>query len=103
MGTSVYESPRLQLLIVAPMRQAYRHTQVRFWPKGVGANLFAKAILWAINHLCMYSPLREQVRSYALRAEARIFVRFKTCVKRRALSACSLQLAAATLLASAKE
>ncbi|WP_236525794.1 hypothetical protein, partial [Pseudomonas syringae] len=44
-------SLQLAALIVALARQAYRHARVRFWPKGVGANLFAKAMWWVINQL----------------------------------------------------
>ncbi|AVB12685.1 hypothetical protein BKM09_015060 [Pseudomonas amygdali pv. morsprunorum] len=35
-----------------------------FWPKAVGANLFAKTVCQATHLRRMYRPFREQVRSH---------------------------------------
>ncbi|MBL3827698.1 hypothetical protein EGU81_01360 [Pseudomonas syringae pv. theae] len=39
-----------------------------FWPKAVGANLFAKTVFQAIHIREMYRPLRGQVRSHTSEA-----------------------------------
>ncbi|KPY74709.1 hypothetical protein ALO45_102232 [Pseudomonas syringae pv. syringae] len=46
------------------------HKPFFFWPKAVGANVFAKGPVYSPKIYRLNYRLREQVRSYALRAEA---------------------------------
>ncbi|KMY01311.1 hypothetical protein V476_09195 [Pseudomonas syringae KCTC 12500] len=57
-----------------PTRSTHRYAQVRFgfWPEAVGANLFAKTVVQKMHFRRIYRPFREQVRSYARWAEARL-------------------------------